>query len=48
MRKINFKIVLILTVANYFIFSNTQSQINNQIIVKVGDAIITSVDIKNE
>ncbi|MDC6482003.1 hypothetical protein PQY72_00785 [Pelagibacteraceae bacterium] len=48
MKKINFKTILILAVANCFIFSNTQSQINNQIIVKVGDEIITSVDIKNE
>ena len=46
MRKVNLIIIFILF--NNFIFVNLQSQINNTIVVKVGNSLITSLDVQNE
>ena len=46
MRKVNLIIIFILF--NNFIFLNLQSQINNTIVVKVGNSLITSLDVQNE
>ena len=48
MKKINLTIISIFLLINNFVFSNLQSQIDNIIIVKVGEIIITSVDVQNE
>jgi hypothetical protein len=48
MKKINLTIISIFLLINNFVFSNLQSQIDNIIIVKVGETIITSVDVQNE
>ena len=39
-----FRFVIII----FFIYTNLQSQINNVIVVKVGESLITSIDIQNE
>ena len=46
MRKVNLIIIFILF--NNFIFVNLQSQINNTIVVKVGNSLVTSLDVQNE
>ena len=48
MRKINLIIISILVLLSNFFFLSLQSKIFNTIIVKVGDDLITSVDIQNE
>jgi hypothetical protein len=48
MKKVNPIVVFFLIVLNSFIFTNLQSQISNSIMIKVGDLLITSIDIQNE
>jgi len=48
MRNINFKILCFFFLTNIFILSNSQSGIQNTIVVKVGDLLITSIDVQNE
>lgn len=48
MKKNIFIIFFIIIFQNILIFFNLYSQINNVIVVKVGETLITSVDIKNE
>ena len=48
MRKSNLIIFFFIVLLNNFIFLNSYSQIYNQIIVKVGDFAITSIDVQNE
>ena len=48
MRKINFLSISVLILLNNFIFINLQSEIKNKIVVKVGESLITSIDIQNE
>ena len=49
MTKLNSLAVFIfILINNLFIFSNLQSQINNNIVVKVGEQLITSIDLQND
>jgi hypothetical protein len=48
MRKFYLKIFVIFIFLCNFIFLNLHSQINNIILVKVGNSLITSVDLENE
>ena len=48
MRKINFLSISVLILLNNFIFINLQSEIKNKIVVKVGESLITSIDVQNE
>ncbi|MDC0450139.1 hypothetical protein OAL70_04615 [Pelagibacteraceae bacterium] len=48
MRKSNLIIFFFIVLLNNFVFLNSYSQIYNQIIVKVGDFAITSIDVQNE
>ena len=48
MKKINLIIIFFSILLNNFIFLNLQSQINNSIVVKVGQYLITSIDVQNE
>tara|TARA_B100001063_G_C16640230_1_gene490418 strand:- start:292 stop:930 length:639 start_codon:yes stop_codon:yes gene_type:complete len=48
MRKINFIIFFALILINNLFFLDLQSAIKNKIIVKVGETLITSLDIRNE
>lgn len=48
MRKSNLIIFFFIVLLNNFMFLNSYSQIYNQIIVKVGDFAITSIDVQNE
>ena len=48
MRNTNLKTIFIILLINNFIFSSLLSQINIAIIVKVGESLITSVDVENE
>ena len=48
MKKFSLIIIFISILFNNFIFLNLQSQINNIIIVKVGESLITSLDVENE
>ena len=48
MKKINLIIILLTFLINNFFFSNLLSQINSSIVIKVGQSLITSVDIQNE
>jgi hypothetical protein len=48
MKKVNLKIFFIFILLSNLIFFNLQSQINNKIVVKVGELLVTSVDIQNE
>ena len=48
MKKFFLIIISISILFNNFIFLNLQSQINNIIIVKVGESLITSFDVENE
>jgi hypothetical protein len=48
MKKFFLIIISISILFNNFIFLNLQSQINNIIIVKVGESLITSLDVENE
>ena len=48
MKKINLIIIFTYILINNFAFSNLQAQINNAIVVKVGNLIITTVDVQNE
>jgi Xaa-Pro aminopeptidase len=48
MRNINLIIICLFLLINNFVSSNLQSQINNTIVVKVGESIITTIDIQNE
>jgi hypothetical protein len=47
MKNINLKIIYFFLIAN-FCFSNLQSETNNNIEIKVGRSLITTLDIKNE
>jgi hypothetical protein len=48
MNKFNLRTIFFIWFINSFIFSNLYSQINNTIVVKVGESLITSITIKNE
>lgn len=48
MKKVNPIVIFFLIVLNNFIFTNLQSQISNNIMIKVGELLITSIDIQNE
>ena len=48
MKKINLIIILFTVLINNFFFSNLLSQINSSIVIKVGQSLITSIDIQNE
>ena len=48
MNKANLIIISIFILLNNLIFLNLYSQINNQIEVKVGDSLITTIDVQNE
>ena len=48
MRKINLKVSLIFLFFFNFIILNLYSQINNSIVVKVGELVVTSLDVQNE
>jgi hypothetical protein len=48
MRKSNLLIFFFIVLLNKFVFLNSYSQIYNQIIVKVGNFAITSIDVQNE
>lgn len=48
MKKINLIIILFTVLINNFFFSNLISQINSSIVIKVGQSLITSIDIQNE
>ena len=48
MRKSNLIIIAIFLLFNNFIFLNLQSKITNSIVVKVGESVITSIDVENE
>ena len=41
-------IVFIFIFVNSFLFSSLQSKINNNIVVKVGESLVTSIDVQNE
>ena len=48
MKKSNLITFFYIIILNTFVFSNLFSQVQNKIIVKVGDSIITSNDLRNE
>jgi hypothetical protein len=48
MKKINLKYIFFFLIFCNFFFLNLQSKINNNIVVKVGELLITSLDIQNE
>ena len=48
MKKFSLIIISSFILINNFFFSNLQSEIINSIIVKVGESLVTSVDIQNE
>lgn len=48
MKKINLLTVCLFFLLNNLFFYNAQSQIQNNIIVKVGEFLITSIDVQNE
>jgi hypothetical protein len=48
MKKSNLITFFYIIILNTFVFSNLFSQVQNKIIVKVGDSIITSIDLRNE
>ena len=48
MKKFNSIKFLTIIIINFFIFSNSYSQIENKIIVKVGDSLVTSIDLQND
>ena len=48
MKKINLINIFFLVLLNNFIFLNLYAQINNSIVAKVGDSLITTVDVQNE
>ena len=48
MKKINLSIYFLLICCSNFFFINLYSQIDNTIVLKVGDNIVTSIDIQNE
>ena len=49
MTKLNSLAVFIfILINNFFVFSNLQSQINNDILVKVGEQLITTIDLQND
>ena len=48
MKKTNLIFISIFILFNNFFFINLQSQINNTIVVKVGELLVTSIDIQNE
>ena len=48
MKKINLKYIFFFLFFCNFFFLNLQSKINNNIVVKVGELLITSLDIQNE
>ena len=48
MKKFNYIVIFTLILVNSVIVSKLQANINNNIIVKVGDSLVTSLDIKNE
>ena len=48
MKNVNIIIISIFFLFNNFIFTNLYSQINNNIAVKVGNSLITTIDVQNE
>ena len=48
MKKINLINIFFLVLLKNFIFLNLYAQINNSIVAKVGDSLITTVDVQNE
>ncbi len=48
MKKSNLVIITIFILFNNFIFLNLQSKITNYIVVKVGESLVTSMDVENE
>jgi hypothetical protein len=48
MKKINLIFIFLIILFNNFVFTNLHAQISNAIIVKVGESLITSIDIQNE
>ena len=48
MKNINIIIISVFVLFNNFIFTNLYSQINNNIAVKVGNSLITTIDVQNE
>ena len=48
MNRVNLRKIFFIWLISSFIFSNLYSQINNIIVVKVGESLITSITIKNE
>ena len=48
MKKFSVLAILIYIFMSNLLFINLQSQINNFIVVKVGNTIVTSVDIQNQ
>ena len=48
MSKVNLIIISVFILLNNLFFLNLYSQINNQIEVKVGDSLITTIDVQNE
>ena len=48
MKKNSSIIFFFIIILNNFIYSNLHSQINNSIVVKVGNSLITSLDVQNE
>ena len=48
MKKFNLIVLSFFIIVNIFFLSNLQSQINNIIVIKVGESLITSIDIQNE
>ena len=48
MKKINVIIISFLIFFNNNSFSNLYTQINNNIVVKIGELLVTSIDIENQ
>ncbi len=48
MKKINLIFIFLIILFNNFVFTNLHAQISNAIIVKVGESLITTIDIQNE
>ena len=48
MKKLNLTIIFFFILFEKFFFINLYSQINSTILVKVGDSLITSIDLRNE
>ena len=48
MKKSNLLIIFVFILLNNLFFLNLHSKIENKIVVKVGNSLITSIDIQNE